>query len=53
VPLRVLQLLVIDRAARDVEALHASFSLHLRHIDRFSWLGWRRCLLGSGAACTP
>ena len=51
--LRVLQLLVIDRAARDIEALHAAVQrLHLRHIDRLSRLGRRRRLLGGGAART-
>jgi len=50
--LRVLQLLVIDRAARDIEALHAAVQrLHLRLIERLSWLGGRRHLLAGGAAC--
>jgi hypothetical protein len=49
--LRVLQLLVIERAALDVEVLHAAVQrLHLRHIERLPRLGGRPNLLAGGAA---
>ena len=62
--LRVFQFLVIDRAARDVEALHAAVHrLHLRQIDRLSRLRRRRrlralvlpapCDWYSGTPCLP